>query len=145
MNATRVHASVPQLQASSGSRGPAHAWRVTLVGERLKADKGLRKHLEAEYELRAFSRAREALASMDMAHDKADVVAVEQALVDGLGVDFLRELRVHHPDTVRVLILDSADPQVVQQAVNDAAVYQVLIAPWQPDRKSTRLNSSHRR
>ena len=133
MNATRLRSSVPRLQASAGSAGPAQAWRVTLVGERLMADKGLRKHLESEYELLAFSRAREALASMDVAHDKADVVAVEQTLADGLGVDFLRELRVHHPDTVRVLILDSADSQVVQQAVNDAAVYQVLIAPWQPD------------
>ena len=133
MTASRVRSSVPLLQATAGRAAPARVWRITLVGERLLADKPLRKHLGAEYDVLAYSRAREALASMEVEHDRADVVAVEQTLADGLGVDFLRELRVRHPDTLRVLILDSADQQVVQQAVNDAAVYQVQIAPWQPE------------
>ena len=114
----------PAVVAHSG-------WRVTLVGQRLLGDHALRRHLSADYAVRAFSRAREAQASMDEALECADVVVVEQHLADGLGVDFLHGLRVGHPDTIRVLILDSAEPQVVQQAVNDAAVYQVVIAPWQ--------------
>ena len=133
MNAPSLRSSVPQLRAPTGVSAPTRVWRVTLVGERLQADKALRKHLEAEYEVLAYTRAREALASMETLHHKADVVAVEQTLFDGHGVDFLRELRVHHPDTVRVLILAGADPDVLQQAVNEAAVYQVVIAPWQAE------------
>lgn len=63
----------------------------------------------------------------------ADVAIVEQVLVDGRGVEFLRELRVHHRDAIRVLVLDNTDTQVVQQAINDAAVYQVVMSPWQPE------------
>ena len=133
MNASRLRPSVPQFPVPAGSAAPTRVWRVTLVGERLLADKILRKHLDAEYDVLAHSRAREAMASMEVEHEKADVVAVEQTLADGRGVEFLRELRVRHPDTVRVLILDSADSDVVQHAVNDAAVYQVVIAPWQPE------------
>jgi two-component system, NtrC family, response regulator HupR/HoxA len=133
MNASRVRSPVPQLRALPGSATPTRVWRVTLVGPRLLADKALRKHLDAEYEVLAYSRAREALASMEVEHGKADVVAVEQTLADGRGVEFLRELRVRYPDALRVLILDSADSEVVEHAVNDAAVYQVVIAPWQPE------------
>jgi DNA-binding response OmpR family regulator len=134
MNATsRSRPAVPLLRSPPQRGAPTRGWRVTLLGARLVADKTLRRHLDAEYDVLAYSRAREALASMEDEHDKADVVAVEQTLADGMGVDFLRELRVRYPDTVRVLILDSADSEVVQQAVNDAAVYQVVIAPWQPE------------
>lgn len=139
MNTTHVRPVVPPLGAPSGAATASagaqatRPWRVTLVGPRLVSDKTLRKHFANEYEIRAFDRMREAQASMDLEAERADVVVVEQTLVDGLGVAFLRDLRARCPEAARVLLLDTTDSEVVQQAVNDAAVYQVVISPWQAE------------
>lgn len=133
MNTARVTPSVPMLHAQPGREQAARDWRVMLVGDRLHGDKVLRKLLAGDYEVQAFTRAREALAAMDVEQGQADVVVVEQSLPDAPGPEFLRELRVRHPDTIRLLALDSTSSEVVQQAVNDAAVYQVVMTPWQPE------------
>ncbi len=129
MNTTHVRPSVPPLSTAKAASA-AKAWRVTLVGPRLLEDKALQRQFGAEYRLRVFSRLREAAASMDEESERADVVVTEQSLLDGAGVELLRDLRARAPETIRVLLLDSADPEAVQRAVNDAAVYQVVINPW---------------
>jgi two-component system response regulator HupR/HoxA len=131
--AARSFPAVPLLNAVEGTPGAARDWRVVLAGKRLAKDARLRRRLGSEYQVSAHDRAREALAAMEGGDGSADVVIVEQVLVDGRGVDFLRELRVRHPDAIRLLVLDSADTQVVQHAINDAAVYQVVISPWQSE------------
>ena len=131
--AASPHPAVPLLNAIGARASVAREWQVVLVGPRLVQDARLRRRLGGEYRVLAHDRAREALAAMDGEGAAGDVVIVEQVLLDGRGVDFLRELRIHHPDAVRLLILDSADTQVVQHAINDAAVYQVVISPWQPE------------
>lgn len=123
-----LHAVPPQSPAQ-----PAREWQVVLVGERLSHDMRLRRRLAGEYHVVVHDRSREALAAMEGSGVKVDVVIAEQVLVDGRGVDLLRELRIRHPDAVRLLVLESTDTQVVQQAINDAAVYQVVIAPWQAE------------
>jgi two-component system response regulator HupR/HoxA len=134
VNSTNVRPSVPALAATSPvASQAAKSWRVTLVGPRLLEDKPLNRRFGSEYRVRAFARLREALASMDDEGERADVVVAEQTLLDGTGVELLRDLRARSPDTLRVLVLDSADPEVIQQAVNDAAVYQVIISPWQAE------------
>jgi len=123
--------TIPFLHAVEAQTESAREWQIALVGSRLTADAPLRRRLSKEYRVAMHDRAREAVAAMD--GNGADVVIAEQVLVDGRGVDFLRELRVHHPSTIRVLVLDNADTLVVQHAINDAAVYQVVIAPWQSE------------
>lgn len=132
MNTTRVRPSVPPLSTAKAASA-AKAWRVTLVGPRLLEDKALHRQFGTEYRVRVFSRLREATASMDEESERADVVVAEQSLLDGAGVELLRDLRARSPETIRVLLLDSASSEVVQQAVNDAAVYQVVITPWQSE------------
>ena len=126
-----AQSTAPAPGPVSPAAGTAPEWRVVLVGERLARDARLRRRLGAEYNVAVHDRSREALAAIG--DDGADVAIVEQVLLDGRGVDFLRELRVSHPDIVRVLLLDNADTQVVQHAISDAAVYQVVITPWQPE------------
>lgn len=123
--------TIPFARAVGSQTESAREWQIALVGSRLASDAPLRRRLSREYRVTMHDRAREAVAAMD--GNGADVVVAEQVLVDGRGVDFLRELRVHHPSAIRVLVLDNADTQVVQHAINDAAVYQVIIAPWQSE------------
>jgi len=112
---------------------PAQEWKLLLVGPRISRDVRLRRRLGAEYTIGAYDRAREAMATADAEGAGADLVIVEQVLLDGLGVDFLRELRVRHPDVVRLLVLENTDTHIVRDAINEAAVYQVLTSPWQPE------------
>ncbi len=126
--------TVPLLHAvQADTAATTREWQVVLVGERLARDARLRRRLAGEYHVSVHDRAREALASMEAGGAAGDVVIAEQVLVDGRGVDLLRELRIRHPDAVRLLVLESTDTQVVQHAINDAAVYQVMIAPWQAE------------
>ncbi len=134
MNTELKPSAIPALSRRRAEpAAPARPWRVLLLGADLAADRALQRHLAAEYGVQCFDRAREARAAMEEAEARADVIVAEQALADGHGVDFLREMRAHSPDTVRILVLHSTDSQVVVQAVNEAAVYQVVIAPWQAD------------
>jgi len=134
VNTAGVRRSVPAVAATkSDGAQAAKTWRITLVGPRLQQDRALNRRFDAEYHVRTFDRLREALASMDDDADRADVVVAEQTLLDGSGVDLLRDLRSRAPDTLRVLVLDTADTEVVQQAVNDAAVYQLVISPWEAE------------
>ncbi|WP_049622873.1 sigma-54-dependent transcriptional regulator [Frateuria defendens] len=124
---------VPLLEALEAEATRSHEWRVALVGRRLARDARLRRRLGTDYAVSVHDRAREALAALNNEETRADLVIVEQVLVDGRGVDLLRELRVHHRDTVRVMVLDNDATQVVRDAINDAAIYQVIMAPWQPE------------
>jgi two-component system response regulator HupR/HoxA len=133
MNTKHTRPAVPALSSRAVPAPPARPWRVSLLGSRLADDRALQKHLAGEYALRPFNRAREALAAMDAEDERADIVIVEQALVDAKGVEVLREMRSRFPEVMRILILDSTESQVVQQAVNRAAVYQVVLAPWEAE------------
>lgn len=133
MDDMAARATIPFDRAARAQPGHAREWQVVLVGPRLRNDARLRRRLGAEYRVDTHDRAREAMAAMGEDDGTADLVIVEQVLLDGRGVDLLRELRVRHPDTVRLLVLDNADTQVVRDAINDAAVYQVVMTPWQPE------------
>lgn len=127
------HSTVPLLQVVDAHASATHEWQVVLVGPRLARDARLRRRLTGEYRVTVHDRSREALAGMEGSDGPGDVVIVEQVLLDGRGVDFLRELRIQWPHALRLLILENDDTQVVQHAINDAAVHQVVFSPWQPE------------
>ncbi len=62
-----------------------------------------------------------------------DAIVCEQQLDDGRGVDLLHSMRFSHPHAVRVLVLQSAQREEMVRAINDAAVYQVVTPPFEPE------------
>lgn len=112
-------------------------WSVLLAGEALAADKSLRKRLSVDYILSTadtMERASKAIESSEI-----DVVVSEQQYADGRGVDFLQRMRVMHPNTIRILVLPSARREEIVKAINDAAIYQVVTTPWEPEQISLLL------
>jgi two-component system, NtrC family, response regulator HupR/HoxA len=109
----------------------AATFRVLLVGSQVLADRALHRHLREQYVVRCVSRA----ADVDrQLHDHTpDVVVSEQQLEDARGVDLLQTMRVQHPNTVRVLALHSARHDEMVRAINDAAVFQVISLPFEPE------------
>jgi two-component system response regulator HupR/HoxA len=111
--------------------------KVLLAGQSLATDKALRKRLSGDYVLvgaDTVERAEKAMQSTDI-----DVIVSEQLYDDGRGVDFLQRMRVLRPNTMRFLVLVSARREEIVKAINDAAIYQVIMAPWEPEQISLML------
>src|SRR5688500_18915700 len=50
------------------------------------------------------------------------------------GVEFLRKMRVKHPDIPRILLTAYPDMDLAIRALNDAAIVQFLTKPVEPER-----------
>jgi two-component system, NtrC family, response regulator HupR/HoxA len=105
--------------------------KVLLVGPVLAMDKALRRRLSVDYVLFAVEGLEEATRLMQSGD--IDVVITEQLCTDGRGVDFLQRMRVLQPNAIRILVLGSARRDEIVRAINEAAVYQVVGAPWEPE------------
>ena len=104
---------------------------VFLVGTDVLADRALHRHLRRQYSVHCVARAADVQALMG--EHLPDVVVCEQQLEDSRGVDLLQKLRVEYPHTLRVLALQSARRDEMVRAINDAAVYQVVSPPFEPE------------
>lgn len=104
---------------------------VYLVGSRELADSGLALHLRSQY--RVHSMASGADVDRQCQTQAPDAIVCEQQLEDGRGVDLLHRLRFSHPHAVRLLSLQSAQRDEVVRAINDAAVYEVVSPPFEPE------------
>lgn len=49
------------------------------------------------------------------------------------GVEFLADVRVRWPETVRIIITGYTESNDMISAINDAGIYQFLTKPWHPD------------
>ncbi len=62
-----------------------------------------------------------------------DVIVSDQRMPDMTGIEFLREAKRLHPDTVRITLSGYTDLQSIIEAVNEGAVYKFLTKPWDDD------------
>jgi two-component system response regulator HupR/HoxA len=62
-----------------------------------------------------------------------DLVLCDQCLGDMTGVEFFRQTRISHPECIRILITAATDHRELIRSINEAAVYQLVSQPWQPD------------
>lgn len=104
---------------------------VYLVGARELADPALARHLRSHYVVHRVA------CGADLERQgltlAPDAIVCEQQLEDGRGVDLLHRLRFSHPHAVRLLSLQSARRDEVVRAINDAAVYEVVSPPFEPE------------
>lgn len=110
---------------------------VFLIGKGPLADRGLHKCLRHHYEVHCLSKASE-VASLAQGHPP-DVLVCEQQLDDARGIELLHRMRIDHPHAVRLLVLQSARRDEMVCAINDAAVYQVISQPFEPEQLALML------
>jgi two-component system response regulator HupR/HoxA len=108
--------------------------KVLLAGPALAADRSLRRRLSRDYILRTAETVERATVAMD--RGDIDLVVSEQQFEDGRGVDFLKGMRTHQPNALRILVLATARREEIAKAINDAAIYQVITSPWEPEQIS---------
>lgn len=112
-------------------------WEILLVGPTLAADKALRKRLSVDYALSSANTLARAIKAMEAG--EIDAVVSEQHYPDGRGVDFLKQMRVVQPNTIRILVMETVRRDEIVKLINDAAIYQVVGAPWEPEQISLML------
>ncbi len=110
---------------------------VFLVGNQVLGERALHRHLKSQYAVHAVARAAD-LGALMLDHSP-DVVVCEQQLEDARGVDVLQHLRVQSPNSIRVLALQNARRDEMVRAINEAAVYQVISPPFEPEQLSLLL------
>ena len=107
------------------------SWTVLVVADDAAARAALIGCVEPDYRVLATVSGRDALAIQDS--EQVDLVLCEQRIGGSSGVEFLREMRVSHPEAIRILITGPLEHDEMVRSINEAAVYQVVPNPWQDD------------
>jgi CheY-like chemotaxis protein len=66
-----------------------------------------------------------------LAQNDVDVVLSDQRMPGMTGVEFLRQVKVNHPHTVRMVLSGYTELQSITDAINEGAVYKFLTKPWE--------------
>lgn len=104
---------------------------ILVVNDEEKTRAALRRCLAEDYTVMTAASATEALRLLE--DHEIDLVLCDQRVPEMSGAEFLHTLRVTHPEVVRILITGYTDPHDVIKAINEAAVYQFVPKPWQPE------------
>jgi len=65
-----------------------------------------------------------------LASHPVDVIVADQRMPGMSGVEFLRRVKILHPETVRLVLSGYTDLQAVTDAINEGAIYKFLTKPW---------------
>lgn len=65
-----------------------------------------------------------------LAREPVDVILSDQRMPGMTGVEFLRQAKETHPDTVRIVLSGYTDLQFITDAINEGAIYKFLTKPW---------------
>jgi signal transduction histidine kinase len=86
--------------------------------------------LRFDYRVLGATRATDGLRLMEQ--EPVHIVMSDQRMPEMTGVEFLKRLREHYPDTVRLLFTAYADIKAVIDAINQGNVYRYISKPWEP-------------
>ena len=65
-----------------------------------------------------------------LASHRVYVIVSDQRMPGMSGVEFLRRVKVLHPETIRLVLSGYTDLQTVTDAINEGAIYKFLTKPW---------------
>ena len=68
-----------------------------------------------------------------LAEHEVGVVISDQRMPEMTGVEFLKRVKEHHPDTLSIVLSGYTELKSVTDAVNQGSVYKFLTKPWDDD------------
>lgn len=105
---------------------------ILLVDDEVNILAAMRRVLRREgYQILTANSGKEGLAVL--AEHCVDVIVSDQRMPEMSGVEFLRQAKTTHPDTVRMVLSGYTELQSVTDAINEGAVYKFLTKPWDDD------------
>jgi two-component system response regulator HupR/HoxA len=104
---------------------------VLLVDDEVRSLDAMRRTLDEDFQILTATDADGARGLL--ARQEIDVILCDQRMPGLTGVEFLREVREHWPDTVRIVISGYTDSEDIIAGINQAGIYQYILKPWVPD------------
>ena len=65
-----------------------------------------------------------------LGNNEVQVILSDQRMPEMSGTDFLAQVKVLYPDTIRMVLSGHADLKTVTEAINRGAIYRFLTKPW---------------
>ncbi|MBI4757257.1 MAG: sigma-54-dependent Fis family transcriptional regulator [Betaproteobacteria bacterium] len=109
---------------------PARLPTVLVIDDELRSQEALRRTLEEDFEVFCASGAEDAQAVME--REWIQIVLCDQRMPGTSGVQFLKRVREHWPDAVRIILSGYTESEDIIAGINDAGIYQYILKPWQP-------------
>ena len=71
-----------------------------------------------------------------------DVVLTDLRLSDMSGVEFLRRIRIIHPEIIRMVLSGSSEVSSILKAVNESVIFRFITKPWDADDLRSQLREA---
>lgn len=94
------------------------------------------------YQILTASTAREAFEILG--RQEIQVVVSDQRMPDISGTEFLNQVRVLYPDTVRLVLSGYTDLRTVTDAINRGSIYKFLTKPWDDEELRKEIREAFR-
>jgi response regulator RpfG family c-di-GMP phosphodiesterase len=104
---------------------------ILLVDDEVAILDGLRRQLRKRFTVHTALSGAAALELLET--EPVNVVVSDMRMPEMDGATFLSQVRVQHPDVVRILLTGQADTQSAIAAVNEGSIYRFLTKPCPPD------------
>lgn len=103
--------------------------RILLVDDESNVLSALKRALfDDPLEITAVTSAEEALELMKKEHFK--VVVSDERMLGMQGSEFLAQVRIHYPETIRMMLTGHATLEAAMKAVNEGEIYRFFSKPW---------------
>lgn len=103
-------------------------YRILLVDDEQNVLNSLRRELQNDYAVEAFSSPREAL--QRCRNTRFDLVIADYRMPEMNGIEFLRQFGKLQPDAVRLVLSGAADFSVLIGTINETHIYRFIDKPW---------------
>ena len=109
--------------------------KVLVIDDEVRSQEALRRTLEDDFDVLCASSAEEGMEIMqrEAVSGGVHIVLCDQRMPGMTGVHFLKEVRSHWPDVVRIILSGYTDAEDIISGVNEAGIWQYLLKPWQPE------------
>ena len=104
---------------------------VLVIDDELRSQESIRRTLDEEFNVLTVSSTDEGRAVIE--RERIQVVLCDHRMPGVTGIDFLKEVREHWPDVVRIIISGYTDVEDIIAGINDAGIYQYILKPWHPE------------
>ena len=103
-------------------------YRILLVDDEQNVLNALRRELQGEYEIEAYTNPAEALQRCHAA--RFDLVVADYQMPDMDGIQFLKQFGKLQPEAMRLILSGQADAGVLANAINETHIYRFINKPW---------------
>ena len=104
---------------------------LLVVDDEQRSLETLRRTLDDHFTVFTAASAEAGLAVMES--EDVQIVLSDQRMPGTSGVEFLRSVRNHWPNTVRLILSGHTEAEDIIAGINEAGIWQYLLKPWHPE------------